>query len=79
MGLGSALARGISGVASGVSRASQSWPEERARQANLLQRQHELDLGEESRIAKEAEAAAAAAAEAAAAESAPAEAEAKSE
>ena len=57
MGLGSALARGISGVASGVSRASQSWPEERARQANLLQRQHEFDLGEESRIAKEAEAA----------------------
>ena len=46
MGLGSALARGISGVASGVSRASQSWPEERARQAQLKQQQTEFKAQE---------------------------------
>jgi len=46
MGLGSALARGISGVASGVSRASQSWPQERLQQATLDQRKAEFDAGE---------------------------------
>ncbi len=53
MALGDALARGISGVAQGVSAASQSWPQERMGLANLEQRQLEFEADQERREKQE--------------------------